>query len=257
MIATGLPDAAAPVPARTPPRTASSGDGARSSDTSETTAVLAAAEETADRSQTARRDALSQELQRLITVARKLNGKGELRSNADAMQKLAQQIAKVARALADAERALPPSQRRGVSIAGFAAAPPAAAASDDADDDNTGPAGGSSVAGPDPIPQPAGSTPTDRTTGTDRGRGIAAAAERTDASGSDHSGTVTLLRDAAGLLDKIRETVEAAERLERLIDPEAAGKRGAAKREVAAFAVELRGLAGALDNPQAGIDLRA
>lgn len=222
--------------------------------------ALAGAEQVADRSRTARRDALVQELRRLIAVARKLNGAGELRSNADAMQEIARAIAKVARAIADAERQLPPSQRRGIQDAALGVAPPTRSV----------PArNGGQEAIPDETEVSAarahGASPASDGTATAAGnvgtvpRAPAGAGEADAPDRNAGSGTGQLLREAAGLLDRIRDTVDAAARLERLLDPEAGERRDEARREVEGFAAELRGLAAALGDASArpGVDLQA
>lgn len=101
------------------------------------TTALANAGEAAGRSKTAERDALADELRRLIAFAQELGKAGDPRAKADALQDLARQIAKVARKLAEAERALPASDRRGVPA--FAGVPSAASGtSAAASDDKTG-----------------------------------------------------------------------------------------------------------------------
>lgn len=245
-------------------------------------AAVAQAEKTADKSRTARRDALSSELNRLLQVARKLNGAGDLRSSADALQDLARQIAKLARALADAERALAPADRRGVpNIALPAARAQPAAAAEDAGPEDAAPDAGApedatpsvsaaaapgadraeaetARAGPpsgdpedDAAPPVGAPVPADEI--------AEAARERQDNRREDaragRDGTRQLLLRAADELDRIRKTVRKAELFEIALDPEAAKERGKAGREIEGYAIELRGLAGGLADPARGLGL--
>ncbi len=224
----------------------------------ELASALAGAERVADKSRTARRDALAQELSRLIAVARKLNGAGDLRSSADALQDIARQIAKIARALADAERALPPAERRGLAAMSIPATPraePAAAAAEgDGPESRSGTATPGAEAAPDDI---AVSTSTD--VDDPLADPMERLEERREQRGAGREGTRQLLLTAADLLDDIRKTVRKAELFETPLDPEAAEQRGKAGREIEGYAIELRGLAGALADPLAGIgvDVRA
>lgn len=239
----------------------------------EASAAVARAEKAADRSRTARRDALSQELNRLIAVARKLNGVGDLRSGADALQDLARQIAKLARALAEAERGLAPADRRGVPAFAVPAGPraqPAATRADAAAGDVQPPAP-DAANGSVEAAASANTGSTEPALPTDRiedaapdapvpvdevaGRAAERARERRDDARSGREGTRQLLLQAADLLDAIRKTVAKAERFERLLDPETADARGKAGREIEGLAIELRGLAGGFADPTRGLGL--
>jgi ribonuclease E len=218
----------------------------------EAASALAGAEAVADKSRTARRDALAQELTRLIAVARKLNGAGDLRSSADALQDLARQIAKIARALADAERALPPAERRGLAAAAIPttprAEPAAAAAEGDAPEGRSGAATPGAEAAPDDIAVSTSTDVDDPPAGP-----MERLEERREQRRAGREGTRQLLLAAADLLDEIRKTVRKAELFENLLDPEAARERGKAGKEIEGYALELRGLAGGFADPARGL----
>lgn|GEM_PF-918297 len=224
------------------------------------------------------------DLQRLLEVARKLNGVGDLRSNADAVQALAREIAKLARALADAERALPAAARRGVPAIAVPQTRPVTAAGGTeagAPEDQV-PQGGASETGASetgvagtgtvgaravddlgearaasheaavPAAGAAGATPgaADDRAADDRAADTAelAGAEpagpgQSIAPGADRGGTGALLKRAADMLKKMRETVRKAEAMENLIDPEAAKERRGAIRELDGYVAELNALA--------------
>ncbi|MEQ8815447.1 MAG: hypothetical protein RIM96_01545 [Thalassobaculum sp.] len=264
---TPLAGVPAPVPKRMPATGAGPTIERAPTDTG-TSRSLAGAGEAAGKSRTARRDALARDLQRLLEVARKLNGVGDLRSNADALQSLAREIAKVARALADAERALPAAARRGVPAVAVPPAPAAAAAtpsaadtdagggrpgeteaeaaegrSDLATDEKTSSAGDATAASGDTAPSDAG---------LEQG-----AAPREESGDAGRGGTRALLKYAAEILKKMRDTVSQAERMEALIDPEAARERHKAVRELDGYIAELGALALDFADPARGqgIDL--
>lgn len=246
--------------------------------------ALAGARKTADKSRTARRDALSRDLQRLLEVARKLNGVGDLRSNADALQALGREIAKLARALADAERALPASARRGMPAIAVPQAPPAAAGAPESDAPVSDTAASDTAVPGETKPGEAAVEPGERPASAgvenperagDPGRLVEAAvplgvdsdqdeAARTGASSPEtadagRSGTRTLLKYAADMLKKMRETVRKAALAENLLDPEAAKQRFRAVREFDGFIAELNALALDFAEPVRGqgVDLSA
>jgi hypothetical protein len=236
--------------------------------------ALSSAEDAADKSRTARRDALASQLQRLIEVARKLNGMGEQRSNAVALRALAGEIAKVARALADAERALPPEARRGVPVPPVpqaqttAAAPDEPTAGDAASDGKAAAAEAGRQADADATP--AAVTTAGDAADVDQSIGGLAfldnddpvahsasepPAERRQGARSGRDGTRQLLLIAADMLDAMRRTVRKAELFAFSLDPEESKGHGKAGREIEGFAIELRGLAGRLAEPAGGLDL--
>lgn len=251
----------------------------------ETAANLASAEEAAGQAKTARRDALTRDLQRLLEIARKLKGVGDLRRGADAMQDLARQIAKVARALAEAERSLPPDKRQGVPSVAVPSAAPAGPAQEESDGEaeaapdataeggasekaapdaaaeteaapvDRGPRATEAAAGRDPAEAPAGDDPA--TDGPDAEATPGDTDREPARNGSSHEGTARLLKEAAGLLERMRDAVLDALRLELVIDPEAAKERAKGAREIQGFANELRNLGGTLSDPAAGLDLTA
>lgn len=273
---TPLPAAATP-PKRpqAPPAASAATAPKRAAPDPEVSAAVARAEDAADKSKTARRDALSGELTRLMAIAREMNrAGGDLRSSADALQDLARQIAKVARALADAERALPAAQRRGVP---HVAVPRAAAAAPAAAEDKPAEAAGAEAAGAEarakqaeaaaePAADPAGAVPATPEAAADPAAANPAASDRDDPldpeqraeerrerARSGREGTRQLLLTAADLLDAIRKTVRKAELFENLLDPEAAKERGKAGAEIEGLAIELRGLAGRFADPTQGL----
>ncbi len=186
-------------------------------------ARLAAVEEKA---RTARRDALKQELQRLMEMAAALRKIADPRMAGNMAQTLARQIATIARQLAEAEQALPVSQRGAPPTA--VAAPPATAAAQPAPETEAQP-----QSQPEPSTRPA-TTLADieeaRRMGRDVGR----------------EGTRGLLSGAADLLEELLEKVREAERWDAVLDPEAAADRRRAIRDIARDVAGLRALAGGL-----------
>jgi len=238
--------------------------------------LLAGAEQAAERSRTSRRDALAQDLERLIEIARRMNGVGDPRQNADAMAEIARDIAKVARKLAEAERALPPEKRKGVPAVPATAGTSGAAARTAAPEAGQGETPSET---PSDAPAVERSSPTNPDTGrtsgaedTDPSVGLKTpfgrspadyreAAGRDDGSdaasvGSDgREGTRALLLKAAGTVEKIVETIEKAEAFERLLNPEAAEDRQEQEDEVRRLANEIRDLGGQLSPSGPTLDL--